>query len=59
MPCYDPISHLAYAAGREHVTDAWVAGERRLQEGRLTTIDIETLAHDVKHWRERLAPRTT
>src|SRR5207247_902873 len=27
-PCYDPVSHLVYAAGREHVTDVWVAGRR-------------------------------
>ncbi len=26
-PCYDPVSHLVYAAGREHVTDVWVEGE--------------------------------
>ena len=23
-PCYDPISHLVYAAGREHVSHVWV-----------------------------------
>jgi 5-methylthioadenosine/S-adenosylhomocysteine deaminase len=27
-PCYDPVSHLVYAAGREHVTDVWVEGIR-------------------------------
>ena len=32
-PCYDPVSHLVYAAGREHVSDVWVAG-RRLIEGK-------------------------
>ena len=32
-PCYDPLSHLVYAAGREHVTDVWVAGRHRLQRG--------------------------
>ena len=26
-PCYDPVSHLVYAAGREHVTHVWVNGE--------------------------------
>src|SRR5262249_37183035 len=28
MPCYDPVSHLVYAIGREAVTDVWVAGKR-------------------------------
>jgi 5-methylthioadenosine/S-adenosylhomocysteine deaminase len=34
-PCYDPVSHLVYAAGREHVTHVWVAGEARVIGGRL------------------------
>jgi len=34
-PCYDPVSHLVYAAGREHVSDVWVRGERLLEAGAL------------------------
>jgi 5-methylthioadenosine/S-adenosylhomocysteine deaminase len=30
-PCYDPVSQIVYAAGREHVTDVWVAGKRLLE----------------------------
>lgn len=33
QPLYDVISHLAYSAGREQVTDVWVAGQR-VVEGR-------------------------
>jgi 5-methylthioadenosine/S-adenosylhomocysteine deaminase len=38
-PVYDPVSHMIYAAGREDVTDVWVAGRhvvsaRQLQTGR-------------------------
>ena len=32
LPVYDPISHLVYAAGREHVTDVWVAVRASLRE---------------------------
>jgi 5-methylthioadenosine/S-adenosylhomocysteine deaminase len=32
-PCYDPVSHLVYAAGREHVTHVWVDGEQRIANG--------------------------
>ena len=32
-PCYDPVSHLVYAAGREHVTHVWVDGEARIADG--------------------------
>jgi 5-methylthioadenosine/S-adenosylhomocysteine deaminase len=31
-PCYDPVSQLVYAAGREHVTDVWINGEARMRE---------------------------
>jgi 5-methylthioadenosine/S-adenosylhomocysteine deaminase len=34
-PCYDPVSHLVYAAGREHVSHVWVNGELRVREGNL------------------------
>jgi 5-methylthioadenosine/S-adenosylhomocysteine deaminase len=34
-PCYDPVSHLVYAAGREHVTDVWVEGNRVLHDREL------------------------
>jgi 5-methylthioadenosine/S-adenosylhomocysteine deaminase len=34
-PCYDPVSHLVYAAGREHVTHVWVNGELRVRDGEL------------------------
>ena len=33
QPLYDVISHLVYSAGREQVSDVWVAG-RRVVEGR-------------------------
>jgi 5-methylthioadenosine/S-adenosylhomocysteine deaminase len=32
-PCYDPVSHLVYAAGREQVSDVWVAGRQLLRGG--------------------------
>lgn len=32
LPCFDPISHLVYVAGREHVSHTWVGGELRYQK---------------------------
>ncbi|MCB5189726.1 TRZ/ATZ family hydrolase [Methylobacillus arboreus] len=32
QPCFDVISHLIYAAGREHVSHVWVAGELKYQK---------------------------
>jgi 5-methylthioadenosine/S-adenosylhomocysteine deaminase len=53
-PCYDPVSHLAYVAGRERVTDVWVAGERVVEERRMTTIDVSALAARVRLWQQKL-----
>jgi hypothetical protein len=55
LPMYDPVSHLVNAAGREHVTDVWVAGERVVDGGRLTRIDVHALASRTHVWQERLA----
>jgi 5-methylthioadenosine/S-adenosylhomocysteine deaminase len=47
-PCYDPVSHLVYAAGREHVTHVWVNGELRVRDGHLQNdafIGLDTRWH--------------
>lgn len=56
QPCYDPVSHLAYAVGREHVTDVWVAGVQRVCDGRLTGLDPDALAALARAWQARIAP---
>lgn len=53
-PCYDPISHLVHVAGRDQVTDVWVAGERLVREGALTSLDSAALAASARMWQERL-----
>lgn len=54
-PCYDVASHLVYAAGREHVTHAWVRGQLLLDERKLTTLDEAALQAKAAHWREQLS----
>jgi 5-methylthioadenosine/S-adenosylhomocysteine deaminase len=53
-PCYDPLSHLVYAAGREHVTHVWVGGELRVENGNLTRLDPRDLAAKAAHWKEKI-----
>ena len=55
-PCYDPVSHLVYAAGREHVSDVWVAGERRVANGALTGLDETALRAKARQWQARIRP---
>jgi 5-methylthioadenosine/S-adenosylhomocysteine deaminase len=53
-PCYDPLSHLVYAAGREHVTHVWVAGEPLVVEGRLTRLDPAEITAKAAYWQEKI-----
>lgn len=55
-PCYDPVSHLVYAAGREHVSDVWVNGERRLAEGTLANLDESAIRAKARQWQMRIHP---
>ena len=57
-PCYDPISHLVYAAGREHVSHVWIAGEPRVLEHRLTRLDQRDLDNLILLWQNKLAAET-
>lgn len=53
-PCYDPVSHLVYAAGREHVSHVWVNGKMLLDERRLTTLNEQELLNRAAYWQERI-----
>ncbi len=55
LPIYNPISHIVYAAGRQQVSDVWVAGRRLLAQRSLTSIDLTALRVEVKAWQERLS----
>ncbi len=54
QPCFNPASHLVYAAGREHVSHVWVAGVERVHEGQLVGIDTAELLDIVKSWHNRI-----
>jgi 5-methylthioadenosine/S-adenosylhomocysteine deaminase len=53
-PCYEPLSHLVYAAGREHVSDVWVHGRRVVENGGLTDVNSEELLARANFWRDRI-----
>jgi len=54
LPCYDPISQLLHVAGRDQVSDVWIAGERRVAEHSLSTLDPTELAALARLWQDRL-----
>jgi 5-methylthioadenosine/S-adenosylhomocysteine deaminase len=53
-PCYDVISHLVYAAGREHVSDVWIAGEAQLRSGKLLNEAFASLDKRLQLWQNAL-----
>jgi len=53
-PVFDPISHVAYAAGREQVSHVWVGGQCLLQERQLKTLDEGALLARAEDWRGRI-----
>lgn len=55
-PCYDPVSHLVYAAGREHVSDVWIGGEQRLADGELVNLDESAIRAKARQWQNRIRP---
>lgn len=54
-PCYDPVSHLVYVAGREHVSHVWVRGELLVENGELSRLDHQELLRKAEEWRARIA----
>jgi 5-methylthioadenosine/S-adenosylhomocysteine deaminase len=54
QPCYDPVSQLIYAAGREQISDVWVAGRALLQDGVHTTLDTQSLLAEAMEWRNNI-----
>lgn len=58
-PCFDPISHLVYVAGREHVTHTWVNGELRYHQpaessGVYSGIEPRELTNIVNKWQPKV-----
>ncbi len=54
-PVYNPVSQLVYAASRDQVSHAWVAGRMKLENGRLRDIDIDALHRRAEEWRQRIS----
>jgi 5-methylthioadenosine/S-adenosylhomocysteine deaminase len=53
-PCYDPVSHLVYAAGREQVSHVWVRGELLVRDGTLLHLDEAEIASRARMWQQRI-----
>lgn len=59
QPVYHPISHIVYAAGRQHVTDVWVAGRRVVQDSLLTTLSEAAVRAKAAEWHSKISAKAT
>jgi 5-methylthioadenosine/S-adenosylhomocysteine deaminase len=55
-PCYEPVSHVTYAVGREHVSAVWVAGRIRVEDGQLIESNETGLIKLALLWQNKIRP---
>ncbi len=54
-PVFDPVSHLVYSAGREHVSHVWMNGALQYQSGVFSGIEPQELQTIVAKWQPQVA----
>ncbi len=54
QPVYDPVSQIVYAAGREQVSDVWVAGQRLVSNSRVNCLDLQDIVLKAARWGQRI-----
>lgn len=54
QPCFNPVSHLVYCAGREHVTDVWVGGTLVVGEKQVLQKPHSELLAVARVWQNKL-----
>ena len=54
QPVFDPVSHLVYVAGREHVSHVWVDGALKFHDRRLVGLNTDDLTARATYWRNKL-----
>lgn len=55
QPIYNVISQLVYSCGRQQVSDVWIAGIAKLEQGQLLAMDSIALKQKAKYWHQRIA----
>jgi 5-methylthioadenosine/S-adenosylhomocysteine deaminase len=57
QPCYDAVSQLVYAAGREQVSHVWIGGRCCVRNKKLAALQENDLKNTVSLWQNRLEIR--
>ena len=54
QPVYNPVSQVVYSAGRENISNVWVAGNHLLKDKELTTLDEKSILQKTRYWKEKI-----
>jgi 5-methylthioadenosine/S-adenosylhomocysteine deaminase len=55
QPVFNPLSHIVYAAGREQISDVWVAGKHLISNGQHTSMDVQRIQTNCQQWQTKLS----
>jgi len=58
LPTYNPIAQVVYAAGRQQISDVWVAGKQLMRNQVLLTLDEEGIKEKARYWGQRISQET-
>jgi len=54
QPCYDIVSQLVYATGRDKVSDVWVDGKHLLKSQQLTSLTPAKIIQNTQDWANKI-----
>lgn len=54
QPVYNPLSQIIYSAGRENVSNVWVAGHHLLKDKQLTSMDEKAILEKAVYWQKKI-----
>lgn len=54
QPIFDPLSHLVYSAQRNHISQVWIAGQARVNQGSIQGLDTSQIKNTVAEWQQRM-----
>ena len=55
LPVFDPISHIAYSAGREQVSHVWINGRKVLDNHTLVDFKLSDFVENARMWQKKIA----
>ena len=55
QPLYNPVSQIVFSAGRENISDSWVAGKQLMNQRQLSFMDEGEIINNAKLWQQKIA----